>query len=314
MRVYTEKGVYHLKALTKVEISLKRSQLTQTCKVTLPKNVRWDGQKTLPLKRGNAVEVYLGYDGNNELAFSGYLTGIGVQTPMELTMEDDMWKMKQWPTVKKAYRSVDLETLLKDQNLPYDVSVYGTTAIGAFRVEKDNVSELLQQFYDNGFRFFFCTDKTGVPVLHGGILMDRSEGKCLVVSTGVNLIEDKDLKRVYADKVRIHAISTQGMNGKKISVEVGSKDKDANEYRIYATGKTEEELRAYAEAKLTEYQRDGLAGKLTTFGGRLVGLLDHVAVKIDAQRRGIYQIEANEISFGTEGYRQTITLGRKTGN
>lgn len=303
--------IYRLPFLTKAEITYSLENLTQTCKVTLPKQLLWDGKTDLPLHRGDPMELQLGYNKKNRLLFSGYLANIGVQTPLELTFEDDMFRLKQWPTVKKAYRNVDLQTLLEDQELPYAVKVYGTTALGAYRVIQDTVAELLDDLAKSGFRFFFKTDKTGVPVLHGGIIFDRSEAQRVVISTGVNLIDDKNLKRQYKDdvKVLVKVISHTGKNNKAHTVEVGKKGGETRTVRV--AGMTEAEMKEKGEALLKLYKRDGLSGDLTTFGEPAAQLLDHVAVKLDGVRMGIYQVAKNEISFGTDGYRQKIKLGRR---
>ena len=57
--------------VTEVEISLDTEQLTDTCKITLPKRIKWDGTAEIPVRRGGAVKVWLGYDDDLQLAFSG---------------------------------------------------------------------------------------------------------------------------------------------------------------------------------------------------------------------------------------------------
>ena len=51
-----------------VEITRDIDTLTDTCVVTLPKKVRWLGESSLPIKRGDEVSVWLGYD--DELQFA----------------------------------------------------------------------------------------------------------------------------------------------------------------------------------------------------------------------------------------------------
>lgn len=311
LTLWSGSKTYRLPYVTQAEITLSTDNLTQRCKVTLPKRLLWDGSATLPLHRGDPMELRLGYDGQKRLLFSGYLTRIGVQTPLELTFEDDMWKMKTWPTVKKAYRSVDLETLLADQELPYAVKVHGTTALGAYRVTDDTVAQLLDGLRKNGFRFFFLPDASGTPVLHGGIVFDRSEARRIVVATGANLIDDQNLKRQYSadQKVQVKVVAYTGKNNAKKTVTVG--EAGGNTHTVVAVGLSEAEMKAKGEALLKLYQRDGLSGSLTTFGEPSAGLLDHVAVKLDGARMGVYQIEKNEIRFGSDGYRQKIELGRR---
>ena len=45
--------------------------------------------------------------------------------------------------MKKSYKNVDIHTLLKEQGLPYDIKVLGEQNIGQYRVNFENVAELL---------------------------------------------------------------------------------------------------------------------------------------------------------------------------
>ena len=110
--------------VTEVDITLDTEQLTDTCKITLPKRIKWDGEAEIPVKRGDSIKVWLGYGDDLELAFVGYVRNVGFKTPIVLTCEDEMFKLKQMAATKKAYKNVNLETLLKDQGLT-DIKVFG---------------------------------------------------------------------------------------------------------------------------------------------------------------------------------------------
>lgn len=60
---------WRLDFVTEVEITRDTEKLTDLCKITLPK-IKWDGETEIPVKRGDAVKVWLGYDESNELALS----------------------------------------------------------------------------------------------------------------------------------------------------------------------------------------------------------------------------------------------------
>mgnify|MGYP000594334773 CR=1 FL=1 len=92
-------------------------------------------------------------------------------------------------------------------------------------------------------------------------------------------------------------------------VEVG--DTDGETRTLHTYNKTEQELKAWAEQELRRLKRDGLKGTFTTFGAVLIDKLDHIGIKIDGVRRGIYQVQKNVIKYGTGGFRQEITIGQK---
>lgn len=297
---------WRLDFVTGVEITRDTEKLTDICKITLPKKIKWDGENEVPVKRGDAVKVWLGYDDRNELAFAGYVKEVGFKTPVVLECEDEMFKLKQMATIKKAYKSTTLEQLLKDQGLT-DVKVMGEQTLGAYRVTADTVASLLGKLQESGIRSFFrCED--GKPVFYSGVIFERGTGASQVFATGINIINDQCLEQQKADTMRLNVKAVSILpNNKKIKVEVG--DADGERRTITTYNKTESQLKAWAEQEIKRLKRDGLKGSLTTFGYKLVDKLDTVGIKIDGTPMGVYQVKKNVIKYGSGGYRQEVTLG-----
>lgn len=306
----TGEKTWQLPFATAVEIERDTDKLTADCKVTLPKKLKWDGESTVPVRRGDAIKVWLGYDDNLQLAFQGFVRDVGFKTPCVLTCEDDMFKLKQAKTQKKAYKSVTIEQLLKDQQTGYTVKVMGEQALGAYRVTADTVAALLGHLHENGIRSFFRYED-GTPVLYCGVLFERGATVSQVFSTGINIISDRSLEQQKAEdmRLRVKVVSLQADNKKKIKVEVG--DADGEHRTLHCYGKTEAVAKAWGEQEIKRLKRDGLTGSLTTFGYKLVDLLDTVGVKIDGNKMGTYQVKKNKIKFGTGGFRQELTLGQR---
>ena len=288
------------------EITRDTEKLTDECKVTLPKRIKWDGEAQIPVKRGDSIKVWTGYGEDMELAFAGYVRSVGIKTPIVLTCEDEMFKLKQMACTKKAYKNVNLGTLLKDQGLE-NVKVFGEQNLGQFRVTDDTVAALLGRLQDSGIRSFYRYED-GKPVLYCGVLFERDTQPSQVFATGVNIISDSSLEQQLAANIRlcIKAVSIMPDN-KKIKVEVG--DKDGEKRTIHTYNKTESELKAWAEQEIKRLKVDGLTGSFTTCGYRLVDKLDAIGIKIDGNKMGVYQVKKNVIKYGTGGYRQEITLG-----
>ncbi len=296
-------------AVSSIEVTRDTEQLTDICKLTLPKRIKWDGQKEIPIRRGDSIRVWTGYDDRLELAYVGYVREVGIKTPVVIECEDEMYSLKHKPCRKLAYRSVSIRTLLADQGLK-DVRVFGEQELGQYRVEDDTVASLLGRLQRNGIRSFYRLED-GKPVLYCGVLFERDNTKAAqVFATGLNLISYSQLKQQKAEDVRllIKAISIMP-NNKRIKVEVG--DQDGARRTLHAYNKKEADLRAWAEQELRRLKVDGLTGSFTTFGAQLVDKLDNVGVKIDGQRMGIYQVRKNVIKYSTSGYRQEITLGQR---
>ena len=296
-----------LENVSEVEISRDTEKLTDECRITLPKKIRWDGMYEMPIRRGDTIKVWLGYDDNLQWAFAGYVRDVGFKTPVVISCEDEMFRLKQMPAQKKAYKSVNLETLLKEQGLNYPLHVMGEQNLGQYRVTADTVASLLGQLQENGIRSFFRYEN-GAPELYCGVLFERESRPSQVFASGVNIIDDRNLKQQKASDIRLHVKAVSLMpDNKKIKVEVG--DADGEHRTLHTYNKTESELKAWAEQEIKRLKRDGLTGSLTTFGYRLADKLDTVGIKIDGEKKGVYQVQKNIIKYGTGGFRQEITLG-----
>lgn len=292
-----------------VEITRDSETITDTCIIELPRKIKWEGAGSCPLKRGDEITIWLGYDDDLHLAFRGFITVVGLKTPIKITCEDYMFTLKAKAAVKKAYTSATLTQILKDQDLgDMTFKVQGEQSIGQYRVTANTVSELLSHLKDNGIRSFVRLEN-GNPVLYCGVLFDKDSGYKQVFATGVNIIDDSQLKNQNKDDVllKVRAISLAPDNSKKCRVEVG--DADGEVRTIHAYNKSKEELKKWAEQELERLKRDGLVGSFTTFGAEIVDKLDNVAIKIDGEKKGIYQVTKNVIKFGTGGFRQEISIG-----
>ena len=296
--------------ITACEIVRDSEALTTTCKLTLPRKVKWKGETSNPIKRGDKISVWLGYDDNLQLAFTGYVLRKGFKAPIVILCEDEMFMLKQTPCVKKSYKNVDIQTLLKDQGLPYDIKVLGEQNIGQYRVNFENVSELLAHLKENNIRTFFRIED-GKPVLYCGVLFDHGNEMRQVFATGINIISDSSLDEQKAEdvKIKLKVVSLQSDNKKKIKVEVG--DADGEKRTLHCYGKTEAEAKAWGEQELERLKRDGFTGSFQTFGHVLLDVLDVIGIKIDGERKGKYQVQKNTITFGSSGFRQDITLGAR---
>lgn len=294
-----------------VEITRDTEKLTTEAKITMPKKVKWDKADKIPVKRGDSVKISLGYDDNLQTAFVGYVRDVGFKTPIVITCEDEMFKLKQMPTKKKAYRSVSLETLLKDQGIGYRLNIMGEQALGAYRVTADTVAALLGKLSEQGIRSFFRYEDD-TPVLYCGVLFERDTRPAQVFKTGLNIISNQSLQQQKAEnmRLRVKAVSLMPDN-KKIKVEVG--DADGEHRTLHTYNKTESELKAWAEQEIKRLKRDGLTGSFTTFGHTLVDCLDAIGIVIDGVKSGVYQVKKNVVKYGDSGYRQEITLGLRVG-
>ncbi len=304
--ISTREGEFVSEKIVSAEITRDMEKLTDECKLSFPGKKSWD---FVPVSRGDKVTVALGYK-KPELLFTGYVREIKDKAPFTMTCEDEMYALKLQQTEKKAYTSVTLSQLLSDQNIPYKINVMGEQSLGQYRVTEDTVAEMLSSLQKNGISSFFRLINKE-PVLYSGVIFDRDSTPSQVFETGVNIINDDDLNwsRAEDQKIKLTAISLLPDNS-KIKIEVGDDDGEARTVNTY--NKTEAELREWAEQELDRIKVDGLTGSFQTFGHKIVDILDVIGMKIDGEKKGVYQVKKNVIKFGTSGFRQEITLGLRT--
>lgn len=298
---------WSLDFVSAVEITRDTERLTAEARITLPKKLKWDGAAEIPVRRGDSVRISLGYDDRLQLAFVGWVRDVGFKTPVVITCEDHMFLLKQMPAVKKAYRSVTLETLLRDQGITHRLNIMGEQSLGAYRVTADTVASLLGKLSQQGIRSFFRYEN-GEPVLYCGVLFERDITPAQVFKTGLNIISDQSLRQQKAENMRLRVKAVSLLpNNKKIKIEVGDSDGEIRTLHTY--NKTESELRAWAEQEIKRLKRDGLTGSFTTFGYKLVDPLDAIGLVIDGANMGVYQVKKVVIKYGDSGFRQVIDLG-----
>lgn len=291
------------------EIELDSESLTDTCMLKLPKKVKWDDEATIPIKRGDKVEVKLGYDDELTTRFVGYVRSVGTKSPVEIQCDDSMYLLKQAPCKPLSYRTVTLDKLLKDQ-LPADVElkVHGEQEIGQFRVSDANVSELLSRLMESGIKSFFKIID-GKAVLWSGVVFESDNTKVWKFESGVNVIKN-DTEYQRADDIKVKVTATSIMpNNERIEVEVGDSDGEARTMSKYNVNKRD--LEKWANDELAKIKCDGLTGSIETFGIPEVEKRDRIYLKVDDAEGGVYQVKKVGVSYGAEGYRQKIELNNK---
>jgi hypothetical protein len=288
------------------EIERDIEKVTATCNLLLPRRTKWRNEAGIPVKRGDGIRVELGYDGKLHEVFTGYIKRVGVQTPIEIECEDEMFLLKNTAAKKKSYRNANLQTLLKDQ-LPAGIpsEVFSRQAFGQYAVNSDTVAQCLGELAENGFLFFF---RGGT--LYAGMVFDHSTaGKRQVFREGEygNITDSSDLTWNSADEITLQ-IKASGTDskGKKIQVEVGDKEGEVRSFFKYNT--TKAALEAEAKKKLTEWKVSGLSGSFTAFCARPVGLLERIKVSTMEHPAKDYTVVKNVISYGTDGLRQEVGI------
>ncbi len=302
--------------ITACEIVRDSDALTTTCKLTLPRKIKWQGETSNPIRRGDKISVWLGYDDNLSLAFSGYVLRVGLKAPVVIECEDEMFSLKNivmdYSIIKSDMSMPDV--LKKLTSFPvrspdFNIGYY-------FRSSAVTAAQFLAYIKSFGVDKFFFREIDGVMTLCCLNDLARNVENVVdtyVFETGVNIISDKKLLHfdpgdsdIY---VRINVPAA--VNGKRSVIERGTNDKALKRFIIRNQPLSEDYANRIADFLVQRESVSGLKGSFTTFGNKLLWPFDIAAIKIDGKRAGKYFVQKNTITFGSSGFRQDITLGAR---
>jgi len=305
-----------------VNVKQSINELSDTAKIILPRNfdkaIKEGAVKSLQRKNirefiseGDIVTIEIGYDDDNKLVFTGYLTDIGADVPLVLECEDEMWQLRK-EKHKKTYKQVNLLDLLKDIAPGYEYDIVDNIALGKFIVANSTAYEVLEALRQDYLLFSRFENK----VLKVGFASDIIPNKVHSINLNRNVKDISDLKFVRKDKVnlQINAISIQS-DGSRITKTVGESGGDVRSLHLNPN-LTQEAVDNQALKEFNSLHWDGYRGTLKTFGepviksGEAVNITDNNYS--NSERKGKYLIESNEITFeNSTGYTQSLKLSLK---
>lgn len=175
------------------------------------------------IKPGDTIKIESGYDGDYMTEFVGYIDEIGAEIPLQLSCEDEMYKLKKKPKINKTFASVSLKSLLKFIAPEYQLEALDMP-LGKFMIENATpykvVEELKEQY---GVRCYFKDKK-----LVAGLAIDFTPGTSHVFVFGRNIRKSSSLKyETKEQRKRLYkGISHQTGTSKKTVYEYGDESGD----------------------------------------------------------------------------------------
>lgn len=262
---------------------------------------------------GMSVRVYLSYEGYAEqLEFEGYIAKIKAGWPVELTCEDEMYKLKRRKPISKSYKQTTVKKLLRELvpsvvlggNLP-DIT------IDNFQVNKATPAQVLDELRSKYSLAIYFRGKqlyAGLPFLEKDLQQKSVRYDLLknIVEESLDYVKEKDVR------LKVRAVSFLSNNKK---IEAVSGDADGEEKTVHFYKETSmATLQKLADSRVKECRYEGYRGELTGFGlpfcvhGMAAVVYDSRHVE---RKEGKYLIESVKTSFGTGGFRRTVNLGAK---
>lgn len=306
-------GKTYLENLPVIEVKINKSRktLTNTAKITLPRNLKvLNGNINDIIQRGAAVSMQLGYDGNLTTRFTGYVSNINAQVPLTIECQDTMWKLKQNSITKtwgKGTKLTDIVSFIYP-----GLSVVADLQIGGLVAVKQSTAQILEGLRKMGLQVYFSTDLFDNNTLYvdfaGAV---HSTGREVIYVFYQNILENKlDYKLKEDSKIKVTGTSNLE-TGKKLQIVVG--DPDGEEHTLNYYNMDAINLKKIVTAEINTLKYEGYKGSFTTFGLPEVEPGD-IAVINDPtypEHNGSYLVEEVEITFGRNGYRHEVTPERK---
>ena len=291
------------------------STLTDTCEIQLPKKIKWQEAVAKngkpPIKRGDKITIKLGYDGDLQTRFTGFIRSVDAKVPITIKCEDGMFVLKSHKVKPKAFKNASLHEivsyLLEGTSIQFQL-MDKDIKVGNWRLTKTHASEELQELKEKMMLSSYFRRINGESILYIGLAYPLDNRKKVKFMHGKNIIDENFEYRDKEDiRVRCEAQSFNAKN-KKVTYEYG--DKDGDVIKIRMDGLTENELKKYAIEAVERYKQSGFKGSFETFGQPEVSKCDMVEIHASDGNSGVYLVKKLEIEFGTNGYRQKIELGQ----
>jgi hypothetical protein len=304
--------------VSKVSVSRSYDKQTQTASVTLPRNVNYNKKNIYEganaiMRRGDKIKIIAAYFPNETVIFTGYISKINNNVPVELLCEDEMFLLKQAISPNLSFKSVDLNTfigkMLTNINVPYKVDL--TAQLGQIRLQEVSIGKVLQVLRDQyGLYSFF---KNGV--LRVGLPFYKEEAMKAVFLFEKMVKEGMNLMYLKKDDVKVLVkgiIIKNGTSEKPITYPKGATEGDIR--TVFQYGGTKADLDLKCNSFLEQANYTGYYGSFKTFLEPLVVPGDYAVVDSwkYPERKGKYLIKSvtTEVSV-TDGGKQTIELERR---
>lgn len=292
-----------------VKIESSWEMLTDTAIIVLPRNVKdFDKLNVKEIfKKGDPVQIYLGYDENLILEFTGFINEVLADIPIKIKCDDYMYLLKKH-SVNISMRSTKLEDLLKQiipAGIEYEVADIN---IGTKRFPNTTAAKILEELQGNNIYSYFVGKKLIVGKIYANKITEP-----VIFNFSQNVV-DNALQYKNKEDVIIKIIATSTLpKGTKIKAEFGD-DFGTEQKLSYYNITVQAELLKLAKADYEKFKVDGFEGNITVFGIPSVshGMKAKIISYQYPDRKGLYFIKKVVKEFDdSPKYRQIIDLDKK---
>jgi hypothetical protein len=283
-------------------------------------------QTAKAIEEGMAITIKLGYNGNLQTEFEGFVARVNPTTPTEIECEGYSYQLRKntyGPKTFKAAKLVDVlkylvhgtDIILDEKNIPS----FTIAKLVIHQHDGCEVLEMIKKASDGTIKMYF----TGKNLYAGLVAVNIKLP--VYYRLGWNVIKDNDLKlrKAKNQDVTVKYVSQDKSGSKKVAVQAGAKKTATTSAGFGTSGETkliktnavtdQASLEQMAQAKQQSLSYDGYEGKITAFGEPYCEP-GYKAVITDLkykERIGSYLVEGVDVSYGTGGFRRTVQIGIK---
>lgn len=299
-----------LNFVTSVEIQSSWKMMTDTADIVMPRKMKVFNGESLTdyFQPGDTVRIELGYNGEYNKEFEGYIQNVGRGIPVTIHCEDEMYKLKR-KTVSYSRKSVTLAQLIKDVAGGYDVvTSFGDTELGAVRYSAMTVSAILDDVKKKTGLYSYFIGKT---LYCGNVYSDKAQLPEVNIFLERNAVS-QDLQETGGDCEVIATAILKG--GKKLEAKAGTSGAETVNlnYNVKDETVTVEVLKKFAERYYESLKKQKYKGGVELFGIPVVthGMTINLRSEITPEMDGRYFIEKVTKTFSDSAtYRQKVELG-----
>jgi hypothetical protein len=277
---------------------------------------------------GDAVVIKLGYNGDMQTEFKGFVKRCNLDMPLEVECEGYSWLMRRnsitqfWPTI--AVRDL-LTTAVSGIDSVYDIKVVCDVDFELNNVSLNSASGFdiinsLAKFTDGCLSCFFIQPDTlwcgltytpyasGVGISNIGLVSYR---------LGYNVVKENSLQERTTENDPVEVTYSRKLpNGEKMSQTSDVFKNFGRTYnKILNHIKDTITLKALANEKAYQYNYGGYEGGISAFLQPYAspGYQAYIADDRYPERSSTYLVESAEVHFGINGARRILEIGPMTG-
>lgn len=310
--------------ITSVLVKMDVGQLANTATIELPAtSFRRRLKQVADIRRGQKVQIYLGYDGANELEFDGYVNRrTDKDGGMVVECEDAMYQFRQTTMKNQELVSPSMKTLLQkvvdEVNSTAETSVKAETNLNytyeKFVFQNASAFDVLKKIQEETkAHIYLDTDN----VLHVEPQYMENVSNVVKYSFQQNICKDGlglTWKDTTENPLLIEVEGTGKVNGKATKVIVTSGKAGGDRIKEKIKGIVDEKtLQSIADDMLNMRNHVGFEGGFEAWLRPFVKAGDFVELSDDEdeKRNGKYYVTSVETSFSSGGGKRTIKLGHK---